>query len=107
MKLSIKALTFVLVTILVVAFSSDAMAQRGRGGSGLGLGPGGGIGGGIPGSVECINAGPATSFCPYYGTGIGYVHGYGFKADTMRGQKATGSNRGFQGRGYGRGNAWR
>lgn len=107
MKLSIKALTFVFVAILVVAFSSDAMAQRGRGDSGLGLEPGGGIGNGIPGSVECVNARSDANFCPYYGIGMGYGRGYGFRADTSRGQNAPSKSRGFQGRGYGRGNAWR
>ena len=101
MKLSVKALTLVLAAVLVVAFSSDVMAQRGRGGSGLGFGPGGGV----PGSVECINS--SAGSCPYYGKVTGYGRGYGFKADTVCSQKATGSYRGFQGRGYGRGNAWR
>jgi len=105
MKLSVKALTLVLAAVLVVAFSSNVMAQRGRGGSGLGLGPGGGVGGGVPGSVECVNAG--TGSCPYYGKGTGYGRGYAFKADSVRSPKTTGYNRGFQGRGYGRGNAWR
>jgi uncharacterized membrane protein len=116
MKLSVRTLTIVLAATLIVAFTSNALAQWGQGGRGLG--PGGGVGDGVPGSVNCINAGSwvgasSRAYCPYSGCGMGYGFisrqsgGLYSPEITRQPNLNRGQNRGFGGQGAGRGNVWR